>query len=86
MSAPRPRQFTPMQVLAHDVETAIAPLTGDAKAGAEMVLRYIRTLAAEIGGACPDHAGAETCYLDCQCAAARDLRRMADEAEKEATS
>lgn len=44
---PRRRQVTPMQALAHDVETVIAPLTGDAKAGAEMVLNYIRTLAAD---------------------------------------
>lgn len=44
---PRRRQLTPMQELAHDVETVIAPLTGDTKAGAEMVLSYIRTLAAD---------------------------------------
>ncbi|MFF1348450.1 hypothetical protein ACFVZJ_21145 [Streptomyces sp. NPDC058322] len=40
----------------------------------------LREAAAEIGDACPDHSEADTCYIDCQCAAARDLRRMADEA------
>lgn len=41
----RPRMFTPMQVLAYDVATVIAPLEGERRAGADMVLAYIRTLA-----------------------------------------
>jgi len=44
--------------------------------------KVLREVATEIGDACPDHADGDTCYLGCQCAAARDLRRMADEAEK----
>ncbi|WP_326739092.1 hypothetical protein [Streptomyces sp. NBC_01022] len=46
----------------------------------------LREAAAAIGGACPDHANGETCFMDCQCAASRDLRRMADEVATGGTS
>lgn len=38
------RRFTPLEEAVQGIETAIAPLTGDAKAGADMVLAYLRTL------------------------------------------
>ena len=41
---PRVRRFTPLEEAVQGIETAIAPLTGDAKAGADMVLAYLRTL------------------------------------------
>ena len=46
LESPRPvRQFSRLEEAVQGVETAIAPLTGDAKAGADMVLAYLRTLA-----------------------------------------
>ena len=41
---PRVRRFTPLEEAVQGIETAIAPLTGDAKAGADMDLAYLRTL------------------------------------------
>ncbi|MGX1483387.1 hypothetical protein RKD45_002463 [Streptomyces griseus] len=40
----RPRRFTPLEEAVQGIETAIAPLTGDQRAGADMVLAYLRTL------------------------------------------
>ncbi|MFC9036846.1 hypothetical protein [[Kitasatospora] papulosa] len=42
--ARRPRRFTPLEEAVQGIETAIAPLTGDQRAGADMVLAYLRTL------------------------------------------
>jgi len=42
--ARRPRRFTPLEEAVRNIETAIAPLKGDARAGADMVLTYLRTL------------------------------------------
>jgi len=39
------RRFTPLEEAVQGVETAIAPLTGDAREGADLVLAYLRTLA-----------------------------------------
>lgn len=43
-TARRPRRFTPLEEAVRNVETAIAPLKGDQRAGADMVLTYLRTL------------------------------------------
>ncbi|MFD9834459.1 hypothetical protein [[Kitasatospora] papulosa] len=43
-TARRPRQFTPLEEAVRNIETAIAPLKGDQRAGADMVLTYLRTL------------------------------------------
>ncbi|MFF1650193.1 hypothetical protein [Streptomyces sp. NPDC058240] len=43
----RPSRAELLTVLGHDVETAIAPLKGEARKGADMVLRAIRAMAAE---------------------------------------
>ncbi|MEV1094739.1 hypothetical protein AB0I87_04530 [Streptomyces sp. NPDC049952] len=43
-TARRPRRFTPLEEAVRNIETAIAPLKGDARAGADMVLAYLRTL------------------------------------------
>ncbi|MFD9752628.1 hypothetical protein ACFWYQ_21210 [[Kitasatospora] papulosa] len=43
-TARRPRRFTPLEEAVQGIETAIAPLKGDARAGADMVLTYLRTL------------------------------------------
>ncbi|MFD9915590.1 hypothetical protein [[Kitasatospora] papulosa] len=43
-TARRPRQFTPLEEAVQGIETAIAPLKGDQRAGADMVLTYLRTL------------------------------------------
>ncbi|MFD9763234.1 hypothetical protein ACFWXI_06780 [[Kitasatospora] papulosa] len=40
----RPRRFSPLDEAVQGIETAIAPLTGDQRAGADMVLAYLRTL------------------------------------------
>lgn len=45
--ATRPSRTELLTVLGHDVETAIAPLKGEARKGADMVLRAIREMAAE---------------------------------------
>ncbi|MFE7360700.1 HlyD family secretion protein [[Kitasatospora] papulosa] len=42
--ARRPRRFTPLEEAVRNIETAIAPLKGDERAGADMVLAYLRTL------------------------------------------
>ena len=43
-TAPRVRRFTPLEEAVQGIETAIAPLKGDQRAGADMVLAYLRTL------------------------------------------
>ncbi|MFD9930180.1 hypothetical protein ACFWZK_29085 [[Kitasatospora] papulosa] len=43
-TAQRHRQFTPLEEAVQGIETAIAPLKGDQRAGADMVLAYLRTL------------------------------------------
>ncbi|MCX4786519.1 hypothetical protein OG369_10075 [Streptomyces sp. NBC_01221] len=45
--ATRPSRTELLTVLGRDVETAIAPLKGEARKGADMVLRAIREMAAE---------------------------------------
>lgn len=53
LESPRPvRQFSRLEEAVQGVETAIAPLTGDAREGADMVLAYLRTLAT--GGTPPE--------------------------------
>ncbi|MFE1515868.1 hypothetical protein ACFW9I_03370 [[Kitasatospora] papulosa] len=44
MSARRPRRFTPLEEAVQGIETAITPLKGDQRAGADMALTYLRTL------------------------------------------
>ncbi|MGV9579769.1 hypothetical protein ACWDRZ_24260 [Streptomyces sp. NPDC003509] len=43
-TARRVRRFTPLEEAVRNIETAITPLKGDARAGADMVLTYLRTL------------------------------------------